>query len=109
MGNNPFVSVAEDILLEGESSERRRKIAEAKAFILQALAGGPQLARQVLQAATDYGIAEGTLYYAKRALGVSSTRRGYQSPWVWMLPEAGLRKQPHPLQRHKSKMLVSKA
>jgi hypothetical protein len=109
MGNTPFVKPAEDLMLEGASEEQRHKIAEAKAFILKALAGGPQLASQVLQAAADCGIAEGTLYYAKRALGVSSTRQGYQSPWIWRLPGADLRKQFRPLQRHNREVVVPKA
>ena len=86
--------------------ERRRKIAEAKAFIQHALAGGPQLAEVVLRAAAARDIAEGTLYYAKRALGVSSTRHGYQSPWMWKLPEERLGKQS---QGHHREVTVSKA
>src|SRR5262249_52528847 len=105
----PFVNAAEDPSLEGPSEDQRRKIAEAKAFILKALAGGPRLASQILQAAADCGIAEGTLYYAKRALGVSSTRQGYQSPWVWRLPDADVRKPSSPLQRHNGELVVSKA
>lgn len=86
MGNTPFVSAANVSSLAPSSEERRRKIAEAKAFIQRVLAGGPQLAEVVLKAAADGGIAEGTLYYAKRALRVTSTRQSYHGPWVWALP-----------------------
>ncbi len=41
MGNTPFVNAAEDSKLAPTSEERRRKIAEAKAFIQRALADGP--------------------------------------------------------------------
>ena len=68
-----------------------------------------QLASQVLQAAAHDGIARGTLSNAKRALAVSSTRQGYQSPWVWMLPEADERKPPFPLQRQNGEVVVPKA
>lgn len=67
------------------SEARRRKIAEAKAFIVQALAGGPQLASVLLRAAAERGIAEGTLYYAKGALRVQSRRHGYGGQWSWAL------------------------
>jgi hypothetical protein len=109
MGNNPFVNANEGSTLAPTSAEQRRKIAGARAFIPDALASGPQRAGQVLQSAADCGKASGTFYDAKRALGARSTRRGYQRPWVWTWPGGGLHNQPHPLQRHKSEVIASKA
>lgn len=90
MGNTPFVNDAEDSMLAPTSEERRRKIAEAKAFIQRALAYGPQLAEVVLRAAAARDIAEGTLYYAKHVLRVTSSHQSYHGPWVWALPEGQL-------------------
>ena len=92
MGNTPFVSAAEGIIGATVKEERRRKIAEAIAFLQRLLEGGPQLAEVVLKAAAEVGIAEGTLYYAKRALRVTSRHQSYHGPWVWALPDAQLPK-----------------
>ena len=80
-GNGPFDTASDRSLLSLTSSERRWKIAEAKAFIRHALTGGPQSASTLLEAAAERGIAEGTLYYAKRALGVQSRRHRYGGLW----------------------------
>ena len=85
MGKGPFGTATERSFLSLTSADQRRKIAEAKAFIRHALAGGPQFASTLLQAAAEQGIAEGTLYYAKRALGVQSLRHGYGGQWSWRL------------------------
>jgi hypothetical protein len=106
-GKPPFVSVAEGSKLAPMSEERRRKIAGAKAFIQHALANGPQLAEVVLNAAAARDIAEGTLYYAKRALGVTSTHQSYHGPWGWALPEEQLPVLNPSMRRHN--MLLTKA
>lgn len=85
-GNIPFARAAEGTTAASRE-ERRRKIAEAKAFIQHILVDGPHLAEVILKAAADAGIAEGTLYYAKRALRVTSRHQSYHGPWVWALPE----------------------
>ncbi len=85
-GNAPFGAGAKAPEQEREET-RRRKIAEAKAFLERALAGGMRPASEVLHEATRAGIAERTLYHAKEALGVASTRQGYRGGhWVWTLP-----------------------
>ena len=86
LGNVPFVAGAK--APERESLEvRRRKIAEAKAFLKCALAERVRPASEVLREAGRAGIAERTLYHAKAALGVASTRQGYYGGrWVWALP-----------------------
>ena len=88
MGNGPFAPASDRAFLSLTSAERRRKIAEAKAFIRHDLADGPQYASTLLEAAAERGIAEGTLYYAKRALGVESRRHGYGGQWSWRLRTA---------------------
>jgi len=75
-------------VLESEE-ERRRKIAEAKVFLARALAGGARPASAILHEAARAGIAERTLYHAKAALGVVSTRQGYRGGrWMWTWPAA---------------------
>ena len=46
----------------------------------------------LLETAAKRGIAEGTLYYAKRALGVTSMRQSFHGPRIWELPEERLSK-----------------
>lgn len=61
MGNTPFVSAADGTMGATTHEVRRRKIAEATAFLQRFLNGGPQLAEVVLTAAAEMGIADGTL------------------------------------------------
>lgn len=87
MGNGPFAVGAK--APAPVSEDVRRKIAEAKVFLEHALAGGRRPAGAVLREAARAGIAERTLYHAKAALGVASTRQGYRrGHWVWTLPGA---------------------
>jgi hypothetical protein len=67
------------------AEERLRRLEEAKARFRKALASGPQPASTLLSAAAAEGIAEGTLYHVRKALGVVSTHPGYgtESQWVW--------------------------
>lgn len=89
-GNAPFVADNKAPVLESEE-ECRRKIAEAKAFLTRALAGGARPARAILHEAARAGIAERTLYHAKAALGVVSTRQGYRGGrWMWTQPSASV-------------------
>jgi hypothetical protein len=66
--------------------ERRRRLEEAKAFLRQHLAGGPQPACALFKAAKLAGIAERTLHRAKDLLGVTTERvGGYagRGQWIW--------------------------
>ena len=88
MGNVPFARAAE--LLEVDEAERRRKLAEAIAFLQHALVGGRRPAHAVLREAAQAGIAKRTLYHAKTALGIESSRQGYTGGhWVWKAPTLG--------------------
>jgi len=72
--------------------ERLRRLEEAKAFLRQQLASGPQLARVVLKAAHAAGIATRTLHRAKDALGVRPERSGgygAHGRWTWYPAAAG--------------------
>ena len=74
------------------AAERLRRLAEAKAFLRQYLATGPQPARTLLKAARAAGIATRTLHRAKDALGVRPERSGgygAHGQWTWYPPEAG--------------------
>jgi hypothetical protein len=71
------------------------------------LADGPQLAEVILKASAAKGIAEGTLYYAKRALQAGSTHQSYHGPWVWALPEEYLPRSHSSMRRHNT--ILSKA
>lgn len=87
MGSSPFVAPGEEAMQHDEAAERTRKIAQAKAFLQQQLADGPHPATEILLAAQTMGIAEGTLYTAKRRMRVQSRRQGYEDGhWLWALP-----------------------
>src|SRR5215469_4262238 len=88
MGTAPFARAAN--LLEVDEAERRRKLAEAIAFLQLALVGGRRPAHAVLHEAAQAGIAERTLYHAKEVLGIESVRKGYTGGhWVWKAPTLG--------------------
>lgn len=74
------------------AAERLCRQEEAKAFLRQHLAAGPQPARVLLKAARAAGIATRTLHRAKDALGVRPERSGgygAHGQWTWYPPEAG--------------------
>jgi hypothetical protein len=87
-GNAPFARAAES--LEVDEAERKRKLAEAIAFLQHALVGGRRPAHAVLREAGQAGIAERTLYHAKEVLGIESAHTGYTGGhWVWKAPTLG--------------------
>ena len=107
MGMAPFVASAKMPIPEASMStgtnaqlplmwqlsvaERLRRLEEAKAFLRQQLAAGPQPARAVLKAARAAGIATRTLHRAKDALGVRPERSGgygAHGRWTWYPPAA---------------------
>jgi hypothetical protein len=84
-GNIPFPRATESFQVD--EVERRRKLAEAIAFLQRALVGGRRPAHAVLHEAAQVGIAERTLYHAKEVLGIESVRTGYAGGhWVWKAP-----------------------
>lgn len=92
MGTIPFLAPDERPPAAEAPAARTHKIAHAKAFLVQVLSEGPRPATAMLLAAAAAGIAEGTLYTAKRRLRVESHRQGYEDgQWVWALPIARTR------------------
>jgi hypothetical protein len=76
-------------LLRLSAAERLRRLEEAKVFLSQHLAAGPQPARVLLNAAAKAGIAERTLHRAKDLLMVTTEREGGYAGhghWVWYPP-----------------------
>lgn len=73
------------------AAEQLWRLEEAKAFLHQRLAAGPQPARTLLRAARAVGIAERTLHRAKDVLGVRTERTGgyaAHGQWIWYPPAA---------------------
>jgi hypothetical protein len=70
--------------------ERDAAHQRARAFLLDALRGGPRLARDVLAAAAAVGIANSTLDRARRDLGFGTRRRGFgpDAFYIWSLAVA---------------------
>lgn len=60
---------------------------EAEAFLLNALADGPLSANEVKKLAREEGIAERTLFRAKKKAGIVAKQRGHHAGWVWALPD----------------------
>jgi hypothetical protein len=84
---------AKALLAEAESEEDSNTLAEAKAFLLEALKDGPQDSKALLREAREAGIASEkshrTLDRAKAILGVKSRKVGMGSGqhWEWELPK----------------------
>ena len=72
--------------LNGEETGAR---ADAKEFLLSALAQGPRPAKDVTAEAGQEGISERTLKRAKRELSVRSRKPDMTGGWEWSLPEEG--------------------
>ena len=89
MASAPFVAATKLPPARVRAAEQRRRLEEAKAFLVCVLAAGPQPAKGLLKAAKTVGIAERTLHRAKDALGVTTARQGGYSDkgqWVWHPP-----------------------
>ena len=69
-----------------ESSESRADLVDAQRFLESLLADGPVASAEVLRHAKDNGIAERTLWRAKRALKVDTMRPPGSKGWVWFRP-----------------------
>ena len=76
-----------DEVLGGVHSEERAEREDAKAFLLEALADGPVLSKDLERDAKANGIAQRTLFRAKSSLGVQAQKVGFGSDgkWYWYL------------------------
>jgi hypothetical protein len=79
---------ADQLLRPPVDDEERSAVDEAVEFLLDELGTHPVTAKSVLKDARDAGVAERTLYRAKRKLRVGSERESDGS-WTWVLPKDG--------------------
>ncbi|MBE3123213.1 MAG: AAA family ATPase [Planctomycetes bacterium] len=62
---------------------------DAEAWLLDFLAAGPRLAKEVYENAAGDGHTKDTIRRAKATLNVKASKDGYQGAWTWTLPGAG--------------------
>ena len=67
-------------------SEDQTEFAEAKCFLLEALADGPFEAKALFADASASGHSKATIKRAKKALGIESGKSGMKGGWFWTLP-----------------------
>jgi hypothetical protein len=85
------ISMSADDALEtpkkrGRPAESRN---EAIDFLTEALAGGPRLAKEVIEEAREvHGITKRTLDRARQGLKVKAERETPTGPWMWSLPDS---------------------
>lgn len=84
---------ASSLLAEAADEGERAAVYDAKDFLRDFLADGPQAAKDVQHEAREAGISEATLRRAKSALGVEAEKLGRPGmpgqKWAWRLPEDG--------------------
>jgi hypothetical protein len=79
----PFAGQALQLLAEVRGS----KLAEAVAYLDDALADGPRPVQEVKAEAEESGITEQTLIRAKQKLGIDSIKLDFGGGWAWQSPE----------------------
>jgi hypothetical protein len=97
MGNAPFAEAAEAVPLSVE--QRRSLTAQAKAFLLAALAVGPRRAGDLFREAEQVGIPAWALTDARQALRIASHKLpgfGKAGGWQWALTSAQRRHKKQP-------------
>ncbi len=80
-------------LLAGQEDEGERgALDEARDFLRDYLAGGPEPVKAIQTAARNAGVSDGTLKRAKRALGIQAIKAGFgtEGHWTWALPGKGI-------------------
>lgn len=80
---------ADALLAIPSSPKKQPALNEAKDFLWNALTDGPIEARTLQQEARADGIADKTLFRAKKALNIKAQKAGFNRGWVWTLPEDG--------------------
>lgn len=87
----PVGITADEVLSAPASSKRNNSaVEEAKFFLLELLADGPVLAKQVWSEADNVGLARATVNRAKKELGIKPGKIGMEGGWAWSLPAADL-------------------
>lgn len=77
---------ADDVLNQPNDPEEKDARGEAKAFLLELLAGGSREATEVFSNAKDAGISEKTLRRAAQELKVVKEKQSMAKGWKWYLP-----------------------
>jgi hypothetical protein len=85
---------AHDLLRGQPDDDERMAGGEAEHYLQVELANGPRPASDIEAGARKIGIARTTLFRARRALGVESSKAGFQGGWDWSLPEGSTVKIP---------------
>jgi putative DNA primase/helicase len=92
--SQPLTGSAEGLLGDGNeltTGSERREREEAKAFLLYVLREGPVSSAVLMKDATANGIAQRTLWRAKRDLGIEAYREPADGGrWRWRLPSAAV-------------------
>jgi putative DNA primase/helicase len=81
------VTITADEAVAAANHEGPSAMNEAKDFLREELAGGPQSAQDIKKAAASAGLTLATLRRAKEILGVRSSKAGIAEGWVWELPQ----------------------
>jgi hypothetical protein len=84
--SDPVTVDADEALAGPEPRAERSEREEAADFLREILAGGPVASEDLKRQARAAGIAERTLFRAKRDLGVKADKDGFRGGWVWSLP-----------------------
>jgi len=85
-----------DVLGNVEVQQDHNERREAKAWLQNLLADGPVVVKNIEQDAKAAGLSWMTVRRAKEALGVVTSKSGYQGKWVWRLGDAHS-KDAHPI------------
>jgi putative DNA primase/helicase len=90
--SQPVTITANEALASAFSDPGRRDArADAEDFLLDVLADGPKVAKEVERIAKDTGHSQSTIRRAKKALGIIADKEGYQGVWRWSLPSKALK------------------
>ena len=86
---DPVNGNAREVLsdMESEPVDDGRPFHEAKAFLIDALAGGALPAKDVEKLAREAWVSKRTLSRARKALRVRARKSSITGGWVWHLPE----------------------
>ncbi len=86
---------ADSLAAGPQSPEDRSQLDAAKEFLKDELGDGPMTAKQVLKDSQEAGVSRATLYRAKDAMRVKSSKDGL-GPWIWSLPDKPDRRAKNP-------------
>jgi hypothetical protein len=92
-GESPWTAT-QLLQVQGQAGDdgdvRRSVIDDARAWLREALAAGPRLARELRHEASERGIGRSALYAARKAEGITIAKeRTVQGSWVWALSGSG--------------------